>query len=447
MIKYIVYTLILISINVNSQEIFGPQQVLVDDLTGVQNLAVGDITGNGFQDLLATGGYEMRIALLENSENGFGNLAVLHEGETPRGITAIDINGDAFLDVAFSINSTNSLFYMLNNGGGSFSEPILIVSLILNINDLKAADIDGDGDQDIMMGSGFQTRWYENVDGAFPIEHILNGPSGRIIDVGDLDGDGDLDIASTASGSTTCVWYENDGTGNFSDNLIIRGPGNASRSVFISDINGDGLNDILLAINADNTVMWFENLGNGIFSNEILINTNVEFPRSIAAADLDNDGDADVISGGNGQNDSLVWFENLDGLGTFSDQILITEEVDDPHYILAVDLDNDGDIDLASASRNDHTVAWYENLTILGTNGPKAIKFEVYPNPSSTDFIIQVTPGSAAGFTLYDIHGKELQNYPANTESIDARALATGVYLLELETLAGEKISKKLVKE
>jgi hypothetical protein len=51
------------------------------------------------------------------------------------------------------------------------------------------------------------------------------------------------------------------------------------------------------------------------------------------------------------------------------------------------------------------------------------------------------------GYTLYDIHGKQLQKYAANTHTIDARTLATGVYVLALKTTRGDTLYQKLVKK
>ncbi len=129
---------------------------------------------------------------------------------------------------------------MINTGVGFFQPPITFATDILNIFDLKSSDLDDDGDLDVLVASaGVESRWFENVNGTFPIEHIINGPAGRSLEVGDLDNDGDMDIVSSASGSTTCVWYENDGTGVFSAPKTIRGAGAASSSVFVSDLNGD----------------------------------------------------------------------------------------------------------------------------------------------------------------------------------------------------------------
>ena len=54
-------------------------------------------------------------------------------------------------------------------------------------------------------------------------------------------------------------------------------------------------------------------------------------------------------------------YENIDGLGTFGTQQVITTEADGARSVYAADVDGDGDVDVLSASRFDDKIAWYEN--------------------------------------------------------------------------------------
>ncbi|WP_294673248.1 FG-GAP-like repeat-containing protein [uncultured Fluviicola sp.] len=83
---------------------------------------------------------------------------------------------------------------------------------------------------------------------------------------------------------------------------------------------------------------------------------------SVVSVDLDNDGDVDIASA-SFISDEIVLFENF-GNSTFlpSGRHLITAGVDGPVSLKYDDLDNDGDMDLVSASSNDNKIAYYENL-------------------------------------------------------------------------------------
>lgn len=82
--------------------------------------------------------------------------------------------------------------------------------------------------------------------------------------------------------------------------------------------------------------------------------------RYVAAADLDGDEDIDVVSAS--YNDGrIVWFENIDGAGTFEGGEVIDDVLASAQSVVAVDLDNDGDTDLVACDRDEGRIVWYEN--------------------------------------------------------------------------------------
>ena len=84
--------------------------------------------------------------------------------------------------------------------------------------------------------------------------------------------------------------------------------------------------------------------------------------RSVYAADLDGDNDMDVLSASSLGDARIAWYRN-DGTGSFSRAIVIANaaSVDSGTSVHAADLDNDGHIDVLSASGNDNKIAWYRN--------------------------------------------------------------------------------------
>ena len=75
-------------------------------------------------------------------------------------------------------------------------------------------------------------------------------------------------------------------------------------------------------------------------------------------ADLDNDGDIDLLSASS-YDHKIAWHEN-DGNQNFVSHIITTQAIH-ASSVSAADLDNDGDIDVVSSSQGDLSIKWYEN--------------------------------------------------------------------------------------
>ena len=243
-----------------------------------------------------------------------------------------------------------------------------------------AVDLDGDGHIDVLSVSSRDDRivWYKNTDGNGTL-----GPQRAIststidpvsVFAADLDGDGDIDVLSASIGDDKIAWYENtDGLGTFGPQRVITTDADGTQSVFAADLDGDGDTDVLSASAFDNRISWYENTdGLGTFGPRQVISTELNLPVAVFAADLDGDGDKDVLSA-SASDDKLAWYENTDGLGTFGPQQVISTTGNFVVSVFAVDLDGDGDIDVLSASTVDDKIAWYENIDGLGTFGPQQV--------------------------------------------------------------------------
>lgn len=89
----------------------------------------------------------------------------------------------------------------------------------------------------------------------------------------------------------------------------------------------------------------------GGFGTEKLIVQN-EYPYNIRVGDLDGDGDIDVLAvhNSNSFQEQLVWYENMDGAGTFSAEKFIALDTFNRFGITVNDLDEDGDKDIIAAT-------------------------------------------------------------------------------------------------
>ncbi len=289
-----------------------------------------------------------------------------------------------------------------------FSDPITITPQAISAKSVCAADIDDDGDLDVLSASfGDSTvSWHENLDGlgTFGVRQIITSEAdgARSVFTADLDSDGDLDVISAAYFDNEIAWYENtDGLGNFGEMNILTDQALGARAVTSADIDGDGDMDVLFASLANDLIAWFENTDSlGTFSDLIEITDNADGAQWVSTGDLDGDEDLDVISA-SCYDDKIAWYENIDGLGTFGDEQVLTLEADFARTASAADVDSDGDLDVISASGDDDKIAWYENIDGLGSFGPQQVIsteinniYTLYPVDMENDGDIDLLAGS-----------------------------------------------------
>ena len=314
-------------------------------------------------------------------------------------------------------------------------------------------DLDGDGDMDVLSASQGDEKiaWYENLDGLgnFGEQEIIstNIPGTRDVYAADLDGNEDMDVLAVSTASDEVLWFENtNGQGDFGTAQIITAIADGVLSVYAADIDGDEDMDVLSAEFGDDTIAWFENTdGMGNFGVEQIITTNAISAKSVFATDLDNDGDMDVLSA-SANNTDISWYENTNSEGTFGPQQNITTDVEGARDAYASDLDGDGDMDVLSASSADNKIAWYKNQTYLGTSDYLASKINLYPNPASTVLYINNNDIEINKIEIYDVLGNKVWVQIGTTKQIDISNLAMGLYLVNIQTNQGVLV-KKMVKE
>ncbi|MCB9212537.1 MAG: VCBS repeat-containing protein [Alteromonas sp.] len=114
---------------------------------------------------------------------------------------------------------------------------------------------------------------------------------------------------------------------------------------------------------------WYENLdGAGTFGVAQVVSSTLTNNRSVAAADLDGDNDLDLVAGSSVA-ETVTWYENTDGLGTFGPQQIIAGAALAVSCVAVADLDGDDDMDVLAGTNAEDKIVWYENLDGVGTFG------------------------------------------------------------------------------
>lgn len=235
----------------------------------VRHMVAGDMDHDGDQDFAllsespsSPSQREVRVLLNEGS-GGFELAPVLALQAGPSALLLTDIEGDGDLDlVAFS-----PLQLLVNDGTGGFAAPLLVSDRLFAA--ALAADLDGDGLLDLLAASESSTALYSDLliflqepGGTFGPPSSVPLPPGAIelrlegLAAADLDLDGDTDVVARGSGLASgrrVLLYANDGTGQL-EFVKDHSPGPIPLSLNIADIDGDGLPDIVTCseVNAAN---------------------------------------------------------------------------------------------------------------------------------------------------------------------------------------------------
>jgi hypothetical protein len=265
------------------------------------------VTGDGRPDVVLRAGFGMEV-LAQNAAGGL-EPSLFYPSNYFEALRLGDLNGDGRLDAIGLETSpdghvnTEEAGVWYQNPSGSFDAQVLVPLPHGFNDDLKLADINGDGRLDVVNVNAFNeppiTILYQKADGSLsaPVSlAIAPGVLANQVAVGDLNGDGRKDLAVTWGG-----WFDNAHVAIFSQNSdgsfaapVSLNTSGEMTALEVGDANRDGKQDLLLLHRVSISV-WLQGAGGlGAETSIAIPEAGGHSQQGFVASDINGDGTLDL---------------------------------------------------------------------------------------------------------------------------------------------------------
>lgn len=360
---------------------------IIGDQSSPIYLYVKDMDGDNDLDVASTTNrhplqWDSEVAWFRNNldHNGSWDKFIISSGDpeddpitNTNGIYISDIDQDGYEDVVVGTGkvteSIGSVYWFKapEESAGEWERYAVEVDDANSYFKMYTMDVNNDGKEDIIAGGRQGAALFINPGNPVQIDAFwekINFPDGMgsSFYLDDLDGDGKKDLLNTflhGNISWIDLAYE-DGEIVFNRTVIDPDLDNAF-DVNCMDINADGKKDVIVTLLNQPNIYWYEAPlnDNGQWIQHVVSNTFSG--TDIFTGDINGDLKLDIIVSG-AFVDKLVWFEYRGD----EDEILwmehtIDDNINDPGDVSLNDLDGDGDLDVVVTGLRDDQMIWYEN--------------------------------------------------------------------------------------
>jgi tetratricopeptide (TPR) repeat protein len=333
---------------------------------GPIGFTVGDWNGDGKIDLATTCIFANNVtALLAAGAGAFSAPLFFAAGNRPISLASGDLDGDRDLDLAVANRDSLSLSILANDGAGGFSasEDYRLADRVWGV---RAGDLDGDHRLDLaavtgVTGAPDSDLWVARNRGGGKFSDPERCPSQggpNDLAIADVEGDGDLDVLVACTGAAAtnylgCVaLHVNDGRGSLTArNDLAAGP--TPRFVTAADLDGDGAPDLVASNWQVDKVSVLRNLGSTKFAEPLPLETGLQ-PHGTIACDLDDDRDLDLAVASIDSDEVNVFASR--GNGTYLPPVSFAAG-DGTCFLGAADADGDGRPDLLAVNMNSNDIS------------------------------------------------------------------------------------------
>ncbi|MEA2347890.1 MAG: hypothetical protein QOG62_1677 [Thermoleophilaceae bacterium] len=425
---------------VQSYSISYPDWPIGDNVNASATLAFGNLDGDGNPDLVAAEydpGTNGDVVVRRGT--GTGQFQPLSSRTSPLAPTDLvladfDPTGGPEDDLVAVLAIANQIALYRNDGDGNLAAPDL-TPIAGGMSQVEAADIDEDGDQDLVVSGTTNDAQLLKNDGLGTFTPTTVGAGTRSNDqfsdslaVGDFVGTGNhLDVATARQATGQVSVAEGDGNGNFAPvvTLTETSHGYAPFGVAAADVTGDSRDDLLVSAgNFLGVVPGQAALPPGFAADD----GDLDVPSaSLHPGDVNGDGDIDIVRAdraGSGGLRALLG----DGTGNFTPAPFPSEDTSEVFDVAAADVTGDGSLDVGTTYLFSGAVAVFESdlqIADIEVNlRPDRAAIELGQDVTITPRIHNKGPDTAPNVTL----GIDLDNPTAVTSGTSCNDQGGGLF-------------------
>ena len=415
---------------------------------------VSDIDGNGLNDIPFTAadydqwagswpGYA--YVAFQTSPGNFQCVAVSNQHNTPYGISVGDFDGDGKKDLVFSSARDNAAFTLRNNGGWSFTEQMIGQGGGFP-NHMAVRNVDAGPGAEVLYTDEYHKLFkYNFLSNSLT---ILNYECKEGLSVADINNDGNQDIVCGTSNflSHGYIKFQLNLGGNWSSLYLLNNQETYWHGVTTGDFNKDGKIDVASCSADDRSIHIFYNNGGNppTFTEAAVVNTGAFLDEcELTVADLDCDGDYDIVWSAHnlsGPGPTIGYLENGYPNNTWTNYII--ENIDFDVYGVAVsDMNNDKKPDIIAGLIN-RLYIYYNTSNVDTTKCAPITPVNVSENDyNKTDILVKENKISISfkdnvnGYiSIYDVVGNLLLSNKINGKSLNFKLNKKGVYIIDIRT-------------